>query len=168
MKTASYIALIHLMIAIQLGWLPLGVSVANAQTTPTGTTITVQGETGTGGTIMFRSQALGARTRLLKTGQTSSHSVTLPQTGQYAISLRQSNDNYGPLEKIQLHLDGQSIGEFVSVDTGNGGAGWNVFATVGPLPPTSLTAGSHTFTLTVSGGDGYGVEIDAVFFNLTR
>lgn len=54
------------------------------------------------------------------------------------------------------------MGSFVAEDTGDGGNGCNRFVLSPELPAPDLTYGDHTLTVSVAGGDGYGIEIDAV------
>jgi hypothetical protein len=79
------------------------------------------------------------------------------------FSIRYSNDNYNdePAESIQVDMDAQAIGQIVAKDTGGGGLGWNVFEESRAMP-VDLTAGPHRVAITVTGGDGGGVEIDAL------
>jgi hypothetical protein len=81
--------------------------------------------------------------------------------------VRYSNDNRNdrPTEIVTLMLDGTSVGQFIAEDTGDGGFGWNVFATSSPMAFAGIEDGEHTLTLSVSGGDGYGIEVDAVRFS---
>ncbi len=59
-------------------------------------------------------------------------------------------------------MDGIAVGQITAEDTGDWGAGWNNFLWSPGLRPVTLAAGPHQATTTVSGGDGYGVEIDAL------
>ena len=79
------------------------------------------------------------------------------------VAIRYSNDNYDdlPNESIRVYLDSQLIGQFTARDTGGWGAGWNVFKESKEFP-VDLTPGNHRVTLAVAGGDGGGVEVDAI------
>lgn len=76
--------------------------------------------------------------------------------------MRYSNDNFGPLETVTVSLDGELVGDFQAEDTGDYGSRWSVFVNSAPLGPCRLEAGEHELTLSVTGGDGDGVEIDHV------
>ena len=52
----------------------------------------------------------------------------------------------------------------MTVKAGDGGNGWNVFYEDN-LGEFSISPGSHTLSVQVSGGDGYGVELDKFTFN---
>ena len=72
------------------------------------------------------------------------------------------SDNNGPLETVTLKIDGKPMGSFEALDTGNSGAGWNIFLASQLLGPLKLTKGIHQMSLAVSGGDGDGIEVDQV------
>ena len=124
-----------------------------------------EAEHGTGdGVIQPRGAASGLRTVWLHSGESRSLTVNLPRSCSSAATVTYSNDNNGALESVGLLIDGQSVGIFAAQDTGNYGSGWNVFLTSEPLGPVTLAPGPHLLALTVSDGDGYGVEIDKVTF----
>ncbi|MBV5308522.1 glucoamylase family protein [Chromatium okenii] len=114
-----------------------------------------------GGEIKMRSAASGQKTVWLKANQTRTLSFT-STCSSYIATVQYSNDNNGFLETIELKADGKPMGSFEAQDTGNWGSGWNVFLTSRLLGPLGFSKGNHRLTLTVSGGDGYGVEIDKV------
>ncbi|MCO6459339.1 MAG: hypothetical protein J5I93_28855 [Pirellulaceae bacterium] len=123
----------------------------------------VQAEAGSGdGTIMPRGNAAGGQTVHLGADQTRTIVAAVPVRTEYTLQVRYSNDNFGPTETLEVFVDGQSIGTFSAEDTGNFGAGWNVFADSPALGPVALDPGEHTISLLVTGGDGYGVEVDQV------
>jgi len=121
-----------------------------------------------GGKVIDRSEALGLKTVQLDAGQ--SHTLNfqfpgppkLPLPSGYRVNVRYSNDNFGPLETVEVRVDGARVGQLAAQDTGDGGRGWNIFEWSGLLGPVTLSPGRHTVTVIVSGGDGFGVEIDAV------
>ncbi|MCY2990968.1 MAG: hypothetical protein NTY19_24295 [Planctomycetota bacterium] len=130
-----------------------------------GTTYTLEAEAGTGdGSINSRTNASGGQTVGLHSGEARTMSVNLTADGAYELSVRYSNDNDGPLETVTVSVDGTTIGSFQAQDTGNFGAGWNSFEISPPLGarPPSFHSGNHLVTVTVSCGDGNGVEIDKV------
>ncbi len=90
----------------------------------------------------------------------------LPESGNYQLFIRYSNDNYGPLEEISVKLDDNEILRFEAQDTGDGGNGWNYFRLSSMSETIELLEKEHTVQVTVTeeSGDGDGVEIDTVFF----
>jgi hypothetical protein len=114
------------------------------------------------GSAMNRTEASDGTTVLLEDGQTATWVFELPVPGEHRFIVRYSNDNLGPLEVINLSVDGDTVGEFQAEDTGDHGYGWNIFVNSPPLGPYTLEAGEHELALSVKGGDGYGVEIDHV------
>ncbi len=124
----------------------------------------LEAEAGTGGRIMQRSAASGQRAVLLQAGQ----GVTLPVApaccgARYALRLRYSNDNFGSSEAVTVRLDGAVVGSFTARDTGDFGFGWNQFVTSAELGPVEIVQGAaNTLRVEVTGGDGFGVEIDSI------
>jgi hypothetical protein len=124
--------------------------------------IILEGEEGSGpGREMWRSNAFGLKTVLLYAGETQTFSFDLSATASYQIMVHYSNDNYGPLEIVDVSVDGNFVVQFPAQDTGNWSYGWNVFeeSEVGTV---TLEPGQHSLAISVSGGDGYGVEIDKI------
>ena len=114
--------------------------------------------------MMQRAAASQERTILLHAGESRHYRFKVFQGGQYrSIVVRYSNDNTGPLEHVTLEVDKFSV-QFIAQDTGNYGHGWNVFksAKVKASGSPNLAPGMHSLTISVAGGDGYGVEIDYV------
>jgi hypothetical protein len=129
--------------------------------------ILLQAESGTGnGQVMQRSEALNQRTVLLQTNESRSLSFPFASEARYRLDVRYSNDNFGPSEIVSIAIDGVQIGSFVALDTGDSGNGWNNFLWSGSVGSVNLTPGLHTITIVISGGDGFGVEIDAVKLEL--
>ena len=123
----------------------------------------VEAEAGTGdGSNSFRGNASGGLSVLLHSGDSRTMSIQVPYQTQYELIVRYSNDNFGPLESLEVSVDGNVVGSFFAQDTGDGGSGWNIFAESGPLGPITLSPGAHEITIAVTGGDGFGVEIDTV------
>jgi hypothetical protein len=114
------------------------------------------------GSVMNRTEASDGTTVLLQDGQTATWVFEPPAAGEYRLVVRYSNDNFGPLETVAVSIDGDLVGEFQAEDTGDYGSGWNIFVNSALLGPYRLEAGEHELTLSVTGGDGYGVEIDHV------
>jgi hypothetical protein len=134
---------------------------------PAPATIKLEAESGSGaGQIMPRSAASGERTVLLKSGESRLLQFDLSSPASYAVTVRYSNDNFGALESVAVAIDGSALGSFQAEDTGDEGSGWNVFAWSPVVGTVRVAAASHTLAVSVSGGDGYGVEIDHV--TLTR
>jgi hypothetical protein len=127
---------------------------------PNPSPVVLEGENGRGaGRKMWRSEASGDRTLLLEEGQTCEWSFSLDARAAYNLSVRYSNDNYGPKERVTVYCDGLEWGSFNAKDTGNYGHGWNQFVQAS-LGQGLLERGAHTLRIEVEGGDGYGVEID--------
>jgi hypothetical protein len=129
----------------------------------------LEGENASGrGTVSQRSNASGSKTLSLHKGEAASWSFTAPARAHYALSVRYSNDNNGPLEKVGVFLDGTRVARFDAKDSGNRGRGrdWNTFLSASDLADVNVLEGKHTLEVRVSGGDGYGVEIDVVTLSL--
>lgn len=124
-----------------------------------------EAENGRGdGSPMSRSNASGSQTVLLLATESHTLDFTSPYTGDGHLSVRYSNDNFGSLETVALRLDGQLIGSFPAQDTGDFGLGWNQFSNSPQFGPLDLAPGPHSLVISVSGGDGFGVEIDQARF----
>lgn len=129
--------------------------------------ILLEGEDGSGdGQVMLRSEASGQRTVWLHAGESRTLRFQLPAEARYRLSVRYSNDNFGPLEAVDVGIDGVRAGQFAAQDTGDFGFGWNVFRWSDPFDPVTLSPGTHEVTIAVTGGDGFGVEIDVVKLEL--
>ena len=129
----------------------------------TGGPVSLEAEDGTGdGTIKDRGAASNQKTVLLKAGKSRTMSFDLEGTALYQVDVRYSNDNSGPLEDVEVSIDETSVGQFEAQDTGDYGQGWNVFEWSGPIGSHIVAPGSHEALVSVTGGDGYGVEIDLV------
>jgi uncharacterized repeat protein (TIGR01451 family) len=116
---------------------------------------------------MPRSNAWERTTVLLYAGESLKLPFQLSSNGCYELSVRYSNDNYtGPLESVVAWVDGVRLGQFTAENTRSPGlipgSGWDVFRETSPIGTLRLQPGAHEVILVVSGGDGYGVEIDAV------
>lgn len=125
--------------------------------------LSLETETGPGaGTIMQRGTASGQMTVLLNPGQSRTLSFNLDGTALYECVLRYSND--GDPDNITVTIDGNVIGQFSTQNTrpegGVPGSGWNVFASSGPLGQQIILPGSHQLTISVTGSDPFGVELD--------
>ena len=122
-----------------------------------------EAESGAGdGQVMSRSAASNLATVLLLPGETRTVTFTNTVAETVTLQVRYSNDNFGPLETVEVAVDGSLLGSFTAQDTGDGGLGWNIFLLSGPLGSLRLPPGQHQIALTVTGGDGFGVEIDAL------
>ena len=133
-----------------------------------GPTGQLEAEDGVGGTTGFRSNASGGQTRQLDTGETLTLSFDSQVQGEYFVTVRYSNDNSGPLEQVTVSVDGIEVGSFDAQDTGDFGAGWNTFAASPSFGPLTLEVGLHEVVISVSGGDGFGVEIDQLTLPFVR
>jgi hypothetical protein len=124
--------------------------------------IELEAEAGTGaGQIMSRSAASGGRTVWLHAGEARLLSFDVAAAGAYSMKVRYSNDNFGPVEHVDIGVDGVATGGFDAMDTGDFGSGWNVFDEV-DLGSITLAPGRHELRVAVSGGDGYGIELDRI------
>jgi hypothetical protein len=87
---------------------------------------------------------------------------TRAATAGYDVFARYSNDNLNDRsgERVRVNVDGDPAGSFSARDTGDGGFGWDEFVTTGYLGDAILSARTHHLRVDVTGGDGYGVEID--------
>ncbi|QKS28197.1 MAG: hypothetical protein HT579_04150 [Candidatus Accumulibacter similis] len=123
--------------------------------------VTIEGESGSRGYVMVRSAASGTRTLRLAAGQSMNRDFRVSGGGRFVLTIRYSNDNFGPSEVLKVKLDGRPIGSFTATDTGDYGHGWNQFATSPQLGPIDINDGSHTLTIDVVGGSN-GIEIDFI------
>lgn len=131
--------------------------------------IPLEAEAGSGeGLIKPRSAASGQRTVWLHSGESRTLSFRLATGARYGLSVRYSNDNFGPLETVAVSVNGAKVGQFAALDTGDFGSGWNVFRSSGTIGWLHLQAGVHEVNVSVTGGDGFGVEIDLVALNRTE
>jgi len=118
--------------------------------------------------VKQRSRANGQRTALLYAGEGLAFDIKLGSNDKINTRIRYSNDNYGPLERINLSLlrmdtnDTHQLGEIIVADTGNNGNGWNVMNESSMISSSILVPGHYKLILTVSRGDGWGVEVDSV------
>src|SRR5439155_23573555 len=112
--------------------------------------------------------ASGPTTLQLDARETRSIRFSLTETASYELPAVYSNDKFGPLESVEVRVDGSVIGSFNAQDTGDFGFGWNNFLSSGALGRVTLGPGAHAVTVTVTGGDGFGVEIDFVGLTLLR
>jgi hypothetical protein len=122
-----------------------------------------EAEDGTGdGAGRWQGKASGDRTVLLHAGDSRDLTIEVDSEVTASFVVRYSNDNYddAPLETVDVTVDGILVGSFQAEDTGGGGFGWNVFKSSGIVGQANLAAGSYTVGLSVSGGDGGGVEVD--------
>ena len=122
----------------------------------------LEGEAGSGdGEIRQRSRASGGRIVHLGPGERRDwwFAVTEAQR-RYQLSVTYSNGKGGENEVISVSLDGTPVHTFRNRDSDDGPEPWEVFVT-DPAGTSALDPGSHTLTISVSGGDGC-VEIDTV------
>jgi len=123
----------------------------------------LEAEAGTGdGSTSFRPNASGGQTIQLDDGESRTIAFDVTNSTRFDVIVRYSNDNFGPLETIEVFVDAISVGSFEAQDTGDFGLGWDTFASSDPLGPVFLDVGGHDVTVSVSGGDGFGVEVDVV------
>ena len=115
---------------------------------------------------MGRPRASGGISVLL-TGLTSyvEYTVSLPTNGNYSLSFRHSNDDTGALDAVHVYVNNVLKGGIPTIDTGDGGYGWNVFTQSVALALGPLGPGPQTIRLQLAEHDGYGVEIDRIEVN---
>ncbi|KAK6170365.1 hypothetical protein SNE40_018775 [Patella caerulea] len=78
-----------------------------------------------------------------------------------------SNDGW--VDDIVVDLDGVEFGEFRSADESQWGYLWNEFNSTGSVGKvTNLVSGRHELTFTVTDGDEWGVELDAIKLEFSR
>lgn len=124
--------------------------------------VRLEGESAEGdGVNMMRGTASKSRTRLLKAGQSLWWDVQLAvgEPVSYELTLAYSNDNYGPTETVTVRRGDTVLGTFSAADTGGWGNGWSVVVTE-PVGTVQLDGAKHTLSVTISGGDGRGLEVD--------
>jgi hypothetical protein len=122
--------------------------------------------------VNSRSNASKSRVVLLQQGNKLSIPFQLAQTARYNLRVRYSNDTGGvddpSLEQIIIAINGEEIGRFQAKDTlrdsEDVGSGWNEFRLSPAIDTTEMAAGFHELDIQVIGGDGHGVEIDAIIF----
>ncbi len=119
------------------------------------------------GQIMPRSNASNKKTVWLHAGEWRALTFTITDAGDAAFRLRYSNDNGAgpPLEEVTLLLDGGEIYRFDAQNTyagGPPGSGWNNFLWSRWSGSAHIAAGEHELKALVTGGDGFGVELDCV------
>lgn len=119
--------------------------------------------TKTGGHAISRSNAEGQAVWHLENGDEISYSFIDLSPKTYTVVTKYSNDDTGGGDRLSILVNGVESGFFRTADTGDDGAGWNVFISSSPIPLGRLEgAGTISFHLTAS--DGYGVDLDAFTF----
>ncbi len=119
-----------------------------------------ESRTNTAGVLMARAHASMQQTVWLHAWELINVPFIVDAAATYAVSLRYSNDNNGPLESSLVWLDDTLIGSAVLQDTGDFGQGWDSFQSTGPMGSQALAVGRHVLTFLVYGGDGFGAEAD--------
>jgi hypothetical protein len=95
-------------------------------------------------------------------------SIPLNYVGNATMLVRYSNDSAGALEVIELRIIGQTTRafSFSALNTRrpgmSSGDGWECFQTVVFVSPVEFFAEDHTLEVRVTGGDGFGVELDGI------
>ena len=110
---------------------------------------------------MQRTSASGGLTIHLAPGQRRGWTFSVPSPGaDYRVMVRYANDETGDGETLTIAIDGLAIGVLRAQDTGDDGAGWNVFVS-DRAGGVRLAPGAHLIAVESSGGDGC-IEVDAV------
>jgi hypothetical protein len=131
--------------------------------------LTLEAEDGVGdGVISIRNTASYEQALLLQDGESRTWLFNAPLSTNYSLRVRYSNDNDGPTEIVELFLEGSKLGEIATKDTGDGGFGWNVFVKSAPITLEHLKHGEYELVAAVSGGDGYGLEIDNITLDMNH
>lgn len=139
-----------------------------AQTARQNLTLEAETASATGdGSIMHRSNASNLKTVLMQTGQQRTFPLNITVPDYYEMTLRYANDNWGNSEEISVLVDNNTNYAITAKDTGDGGFGWNIFER-DSFGSVFLDAGTHEITVGVTGGDGYGIEIDCFSFSNGR
>src|SRR5207248_3126835 len=132
-----------------------------------GPELVVEAELGSGGQRQARSEASSRATRSLRRGEELTLGFQVPSAARCEVSVRYSNDNDNdaPTETVTVLVDNTTVRMFVSEDTSGprtpAGGGWNIFreAVAGAV---LLAPGPHTLVVSPTGGDAFGIEIDAI------
>jgi hypothetical protein len=119
------------------------------------------------GRIMDRSNASNRKTVWLHPDEWRAVRFTTAAAGGANVRVRYSNDNAAgrPLELVTLTLGGDQVYSFRAQNTYAGGplgSGWNNFRWTDWSAFVRLAPGQHQLKALVTGGDGYGVELDVV------
>ena len=110
---------------------------------------------------MRRTSASGGLTIHLAPGQRREWTFSVPgPAADYRVMVSYANDETGDAETLTIGIDGLAIGALRAQDTGDDGAGWNVFVS-DRAGEVRLAPGGHLLAVESSGGDGC-IEIDAV------
>lgn len=94
-------------------------------------------------------------------------SIPLDYVGNATMLVRYSNDSAGPLEVVELRIIGQTtrVFTFSAFNTRRpgmrSGEGLECFQTVA-FGDVTFSAQDHTLEVRVTGGDGFGVELDVI------
>jgi hypothetical protein len=141
---------------------PISPTAPSPQPAPGAQLIALEAEAGTGdGDLHYRSHASGTMTIHLAPGQRRLWTfLSGPPSATYTVLVIYSNDNPGESEMLRVDVDGRTIGTFRAQDTGDDGAGWEIFVT-DVAGTSTLVGGPHTISVESSGGDGC-IEIDKV------
>ena len=112
----------------------------------------------------FRKNASGGKTVHLVAGERIKFPVSVVESGYYILYIRHSNDNLNPPKKteiLEVMLNGEKLGQYLTEDTGDSSKGWDIFKEPA-FGDVLLDPGTNEIELAVTGGDGYGIEIDAI------
>ena len=93
---------------------------------------------------------------LVSAGDQVSYSIPVEVPGEYALSVRYSNDDLGQGDSVKVSVDGTNVGDFTSTDTNN----WNQFVESPEIQLGQLNAGVAHLTLQLMTTDGFGIDFD--------
>lgn len=125
--------------------------------------VVLEAEDGSGdGAPIKRTSASGGWVVHLDTGQAITIAATVDPCRTYALRCRYGNDNDGPTETLTIAVDGVALEPCETQDTGGWGHGWDVLVLTNGVRNSKRIGGPHTISVRVDGGDGGGVDVDAV------
>ena len=111
-----------------------------------------------------RSQASGQTTRYISTeGDQLVYEIEVDQADEIWTMVFYSNDNFGNPDQLIIDVDGAIVDTIFTEDTGDFGAGWNIFTSTRAISLGVLSEGTHTITLELIDSNA-GVEIDVIHF----
>ena len=134
-------------------------------------TMSLEAESGRGGTEMHRSFASGKRTALLREGEEIIFELQLHisdvECSMELVSLTYSNDGDGDI--VEVFINKHLIKSFESYAESNNGSNWNKFRTktvFSSKSTVSISNGLSTLRVLAANADSYGVEIDKLSLEL--
>jgi hypothetical protein len=118
----------------------------------------------TSGMIISRANASNSKVLHLDMGGQANYSHDFNTGSKYNLVVRYSNDDTGAGDNVNVLANGEKIGSFHTKDTGNNGAGWDIF-TSSPGITFAASQKNLIVSIEVTSSDGYGVDFDKLSFN---